>query len=808
MTINNINNFNQEELKYAYHLSISDSSCSLLDIENVVNQCGNLRNLEIKNNPLPHFPTFVSMLTQLESLSLEMPNIQSLADIVLPNVQYLYLKLEKLQTLRGCLLPKNIRSLTIISSTLKQIEEGDIAHLKHLSDLSIQAPIEQMFSLKNCVSLWRFSLGSSNLDSLFLKNYLPNSLSILTIFGNKLLKTIDLADFSQLNTLSVNNNNPDTKILNIQSCPILREVYLEHTQNLPEGFESCKLLKRLSIVSNKLEEIPPFLTELADLSYLKISNTPLKKRPQDWCKMVSLQILDLSSNQIEDFSFAYSIPNLASLNLNNNPIKDKLFMLEGKKILPIDPFTVGLFPFNRSVYKETLSFMSALAKSGLSRADKEWFFYALKDLETIEITEGWSFYRLIQGLSIPYKLVNDKITRHLLSHDLNKKSLNSFKNGAICFLDGSFNENKNEIKDKLKTLGITVSTNFTEGGTHIIIGSKPKAALTVCGETSFAYLLEHQLYGFIKDVGQEDKFLVQEAAAGESVMVDSLKQLLASTDANMVQIGLEMLKTGGVTEGVFDELLLLNKTFNDAKVRAETKKILISQGSSEWIGVLNDRQTFVDIQNARGKEIRDKLEKMAKSVEKSAVFAFAMLLFKYHQKGLPFVLANFGTNSDERKAALLALTDRTYFDFHTGVGYHNWKNKRPEEVILSPVKTGIAFPIDHPKAKEIRVINMHNCKFDTLSKDITVFENLEELDLSVNNLKSLPIQIGKLTKLKKLDLSFNRLTAFPAALENLSQLEYLDLRHNDANAFKSNLPTAIEVPPSFTKKVPKCVVLL
>ena len=665
-----------------------------------------------------------------------------------------------------------------------------------------------MFSLKHCQLLGNFILSSTLIDDLSEKNNLPNNLYLIHICYNKQLKVIDLKQFNQLERLTVVDNHPEMKLLNIQSCISLTEVHLDKVNDLPEGIEQCQQLISLWILSHKFEELPDVFLKLTLLKSLRIVNTPLKKVPQDWRKMQNLESLYLNNNQIEDFSFAYTIPNLKSLNLNDNPIKDKLFFFEGTKILPIESYTEGLFRFKPLPHKETLSFMSALAKSGLNRADKEWFFNAFKDLQSIEITEGWSIYRLVQGLFIHFKSVSDKITTELQKRDLNKLCVDTFSRGTICFLDGTFLENKNEIKDKLKFFGINVSSQFNDTVTHIILGKRPKESLKFYENNELPYLLEHQLYGFIKDVGQEDKFLVQEAAAGESVMADSLKQLLASTDANMVQIGLEMLKTGGVTEGVFDELLLLNKTFNDAKVRAETKRILIKQGSTEWVGVLNDRQTFVDIQNARGKEIRDKLEKMAKSVDKSAVFAFAMLIFKYHQKGLTFVLANFGTNSDERKAALLALTDRTYFDFHTGVGYHNWKNKRPEEVILSPVKTGIAFPIDHPKAKEIRAINMHNCKFDTLSKDITVFENLEELDLSVNNLKSLPIQIGKLTKLKKLDLSFNRLTTFPAALENLSQLEYLDLRHNDANAFKSNLPTAIEIPQTFANKLPNCVVLL
>ena len=783
MTIKNIKEINIEEIKHAFGIHFEDPNCSVLDIENSLNQCGNLHYLSITHPTLVRLPSNLLALSLLYSVRFTLP---------------------KLKVLEGHLLSENLTDLHIQSSSLTQISDVAIGHLSRLQSLAIHAPITKMSSLAHLQNLHHFDLAASDIKDLSEKTCFPKSLTQLIVLGNKLLKTIDLVELQPLTWLQT-----DTQVSNISVCKNLQDLRLKSISALPEGLETCQALTSISIMGGNLSELPDWFMQLTQLRSLRMENTPLKKVPQDWSVMKNLESLSLYNNQIEDFSFAYTIPNLKSLNLNGNPIKDKLFFLEGTKILPVDSYQIGdLFHFKPLPHKETLSFMSALAKSGMSRTDKEWFFDTFKDMKTIEITEGWSFYRLVQGLFVPFKLLLDKITIELQKRDVNKQGLETFKNVATCFLDGSFAENKNEIKDKLKSLGINVSSQLNDTVTHIIFGKKPKESLCFYENNELAYLLEHQLYAFIKDVGQEDKFLVQEAAAGESVMADSLKQLLASTDANMVQIGLEMLKTGGVTEGVFDELLLLNKTFNDAKVRAETKKILISQGSSEWIGVLNDRQTFVDIQNARGKEIRDKLEKMAKSVDKSAVFAFAMLLFKYHQKGLPFVLANFGTNSDERKAALLALTDRTYFDFHTGVGYHNWKNKRPEEVILSPVKTGIAFPIDHPKAKEIRVINMHNCKFDTLSKDITVFENLEELDLSVNNLKSLPIQIGKLTKLKKLDLSFNRLTAFPAALENLSQLEYLDLRHNDANAFKSNLPTAIEIPQTFANKLPNCVVLL
>jgi len=61
---------------------------------------------------------------------------------------------------------------------------------------------------------------------------------------------------------------------------------------------------------------------------------------------------------------------------------------------------------------------------------------------------------------------------------------------------------------------------------------------------------------------------------------------------------------------------------------------------------------------------------------------------------------------------------------------------------------------------------------------ISIFKNLEELNLSINEIEELPKEIGELKKLKRLYLPFNALQSLPKEIGNLENLKVLDLRFN------------------------------
>ena len=71
----------------------------------------------------------------------------------------------------------------------------------------------------------------------------------------------------------------------------------------------------------------------------------------------------------------------------------------------------------------------------------------------------------------------------------------------------------------------------------------------------------------------------------------------------------------------------------------------------------------------------------------------------------------------------------------------------------------------------------HN-ELTSLPEWIHQLSNLERLHLNHNQLTSLPRSIGQLSKLKKLNLDHNQLTSLPESIGQLSHLKFLTLRHN------------------------------
>lgn len=68
--------------------------------------------------------------------------------------------------------------------------------------------------------------------------------------------------------------------------------------------------------------------------------------------------------------------------------------------------------------------------------------------------------------------------------------------------------------------------------------------------------------------------------------------------------------------------------------------------------------------------------------------------------------------------------------------------------------------------------NVRDCLEDMIGRSVT------HLDLSRQNLRQLPAEIGKLKQLVSLDLSGNNLTTLPSEIQNLKQLKLLNLRGN------------------------------
>ena len=90
----------------------------------------------------------------------------------------------------------------------------------------------------------------------------------------------------------------------------------------------------------------------------------------------------------------------------------------------------------------------------------------------------------------------------------------------------------------------------------------------------------------------------------------------------------------------------------------------------------------------------------------------------------------------------------------------------------------------------LKVLNLSYNQLTSLPDSISRLTNLRWLYLSYNQLTSLPESIGRLTNLRWLHLSDNQLTSLPDWIGRLTNLEDLDLSNNQLSEEEKNKTTA------------------
>jgi internalin A len=87
-------------------------------------------------------------------------------------------------------------------------------------------------------------------------------------------------------------------------------------------------------------------------------------------------------------------------------------------------------------------------------------------------------------------------------------------------------------------------------------------------------------------------------------------------------------------------------------------------------------------------------------------------------------------------------------------------------------------PKEITQLTNLKELRLSSNQLTTLPKEIAQLTNLKMLDLGSNQLTTLPKEIGQLTNLKELYLSSNQLTTLPKEIGQLTNLDYLYLSSN------------------------------
>lgn len=88
-------------------------------------------------------------------------------------------------------------------------------------------------------------------------------------------------------------------------------------------------------------------------------------------------------------------------------------------------------------------------------------------------------------------------------------------------------------------------------------------------------------------------------------------------------------------------------------------------------------------------------------------------------------------------------------------------------------------PKSFAKMKQARYLIFYDNAFETIPVELAGFKDLKHLDFYKNNIKEIPDFIGDMDNLQQLFLSFNKIEEIPDTLRNLKRLKYFYIHHNE-----------------------------
>ncbi|MFK7774101.1 MAG: BRCT domain-containing protein [Saprospiraceae bacterium] len=850
-----ITNFQEEfsaklnDLKTAKYIRLVDSEMTLEQYDMVFKEATQVARLQITNHKIKSLPN-LKHLDQLNHLDLTCPNIESLPEQNFPstiwqfnynagklhqlpdyiwkieNLRQIWIKNEEIVEMK---IPSGslIRSVYIITPKLEKLEIGktqpklgqleissrslkkigsSFSNLTELYTLKIKAPIEEVnCDFSQVTGLSEVRLDGWNLEDYDFMNTIQKMYFLEISRSKKKWKNLpDIKQWKNINRLWISDCLDTTLTDSEIEGQSLIQLYIRNSNIKfePKFFKNCQ---RLSDV--QLENIPPvnfaecvrYLNKstghffCGETELIDFNNIP-EGIEADW------SYLTLSKNNIEhhDLDFLDHLPKLKLLRTWNNPIYSAHVFLK-KRTVPIEKMPETIEGFKYKNVKQFCSLCSSIEKSDLPQEDKEFFVNYLMGRTKLDVNKTWNWETILKATNITLLAFRKKLMALIDEKVEAVKSENPLNQNSIIYISGKPNMKITELKKQVKELGLQLESKYSDKVTHVVIGTK-SPDYHFFADKKFTPITDVDLQKQFAD--SQPQFLKetlekQEGAAPE--MLENLERLLQSSDIINVKVGLEMMKNGGMPPQIFDTLLLVQKTTVDAKIRNAAKDMLEIHADAEWKPLVRDRLSFKMVNNPHKSEvdIRRQFKAIAKKLNPTIAGKFSMMMFQKIGKGLRYSLTAGLKKELKVEAYQLLLTDH-HFDFSKGLGF----SERPKDPNsydeYNLPEMSVALPVLALELGEIHSLDLTNCRYNALSQKITKFKDLKHLNLSINEMSSLPDYFDALQNIVTIGLRENKFSVFPEVFGKLPNLKKVDFRNN----------RNVVVPDWFLKANPDCEVLV
>ncbi|MEH0153318.1 BRCT domain-containing protein [Limibacter armeniacum] len=806
---------------------VSFNNCVFSDIPSQIGELSELKNLTLEASKLKVLPESFFQLP-LQNLSLKAPvenlskNLEKMFHLIEASFQNTVLEELNFENVRF----PHLQSLNITSSGLKKIILGTDTLPSLLTLEIVNNPIASLPSdFGKLKALHSLNIVGSNLQTLPSSIVELSKLKFLNISIGKLKELPEeMGKLTGLVHLHCQGNQLTTIPKSMEALQSLKSLNIGRNPLgiLPEPIANLRSLEALEVEGAKLDELPDWIGQLSNLCVLNLTQNNLATLPDTFSQLSKVVHLVLDRNAFQELPASLTLDKLSLLSIKYNPLKtfeglSKLPSLRTVSLasVPKEADLFGLVTQNRVYFqdgKQVLGFRctqnqfeqltSSLGKANISEESKRWFFHEVSKRRDIEKIPDTGKNRTLEGLSVPYKPLQTVMMKRLSAIIEAENARESLSKSSVITVMGRTTLKKTEIREKLKEIGVKYSSKLTDKVTHIVVGASPKEITQYEGEVNAKVLTESVLTAFLNE--HMPTYLLDEDT--DETMAENLMDLLKSEDVSNVLLGVEMLKTGGVPKKLIGELFYLQKTAGQTKVRSEIRKLMLANAPEYLLPAVNDRVGMPNPHKLKEYEIVGKLRKVEKTWTKEVCFEFCHMLYEHHKKGLRYVFKKTKPNQEWRIKAVALVYEDGFLDWTRALGYTDYSQKSIEDIDLGYSNKNTDLPTDILDSKKVTHLKLHNVKMETLSTDIAKFEDLEELDCSVNFLTKIPQDISQLSNLKRLNLSVNQFTTFPMELLNLKGLEKLDMRGNKVGYGEH--AKSLQIPDEVYQALPNCEILV
>jgi Leucine-rich repeat (LRR) protein len=595
---------------------------------------------------------------------------------------------------------------------------------------------------------------------------------------------------SQVTTLSLANQNLSSLPVEIGKFTNLKVLDLENNNlyELPEEIGLLKNLTTLDLSNNHLAMLPFSMRNLTSLMKFSFSRNNIEILPDIFEKMTNLRGIYAKRNKLNALpeSLKHSIIQVIDVRQNGfvhaPPIIFQIPSLKNIRGILSDAQT--------SPSEIILSFNKAFEKTGLDTGRYREAFGILTD--TID-SENVELRSLLEILQVNFLSLRVRVSQEILTRSCNA----SLEKGCLVSVLGTTNMPKQEIKEKLKENGIGYDTKITDKTTHLIVGASPKNVGEPKSGKSYTIWSEKELNDFFNTI--EKPFLLEITDEADS-QIEQLSRLLTSADSANIELGVQIIKGGGMPENLLEELFYAYKVCNDKKVKIELKKVIQINASASVLDALNKRDMLFNadsIINVSRWQSSTMEKDIFKAIKKYSSFSneiswgkIASFIYDNYGYGGRYIFAQEKEGSLLRKHILDKSIVNNILNFNTifikGIPDYNTS-------FIYPYITPYPFPKEILDYTTLQNLDISGCQILSLPEEFDKLSSLKNLNLSHNFLSKLPLSFEKLQQLEVLDLSGNEFTTFPKEIMNLKNLKQCTFQNNRSQWNENKISISKEV---------------